>query len=508
MSNTHTTNETLLANKPYALMRDLAPVAPVNSSDLVMVVHPVGAGQDAAGVHRARQGAARQARLRLVRAGHALSHGRRAVQGHDRHRHPARAAQEQRRGAQRRDGRPRADDVRRRHRHEGQHRRAARCARSAPPATSARPCCPTCRPSSEAGVPGYEATIWLGIMAPKGTPKEIVDRLNAEIAKVIAKPAIRDAWAKQGAVPMTMTPAEFGAFLQERHRQVGEGRRAGRPQGAVKAAAHPEPAAPPRPGRAGAAGVRSCDRLHDRRHLRRRRRHARQAAGGRAGRPRDPEPRAGRRAGARAAMSWLVGQADVGAVRDRGRGAQRRSAARASATRPATGARRSRRPTRSISPIPALATAGIHFAKVMRELGVWEPRRRAGCGSRPTATRPCARSPPRRRAGRIGCTQETEILATPGIVVAAPLPPRLRPGDDLYLRCHRARRGARRGGVADRPADERRRPRCASTSGFQLIRGLPRLAARRQTRPQPPARREQTWPSSKPNVTGRCSSSA
>jgi tripartite-type tricarboxylate transporter receptor subunit TctC len=67
---------------------------------------------------------------------------------------------------------------------------------------------------SEAGVPGYEATIWLGIMAPKGTPPEIVDRLNAEIARIIAKPAIREAWAKQGAVPMTMTPAEFDAFLR------------------------------------------------------------------------------------------------------------------------------------------------------------------------------------------------------------------------------------------------------------------------------------------------------
>jgi tripartite-type tricarboxylate transporter receptor subunit TctC len=67
---------------------------------------------------------------------------------------------------------------------------------------------------SEAGVPGYEATIWLGIMAPKGTPPEIVDRLNAEIARIIAKPAIREAWAKQGAVPMIMTPAEFDAFLR------------------------------------------------------------------------------------------------------------------------------------------------------------------------------------------------------------------------------------------------------------------------------------------------------
>jgi tripartite-type tricarboxylate transporter receptor subunit TctC len=51
-------------------------------------------------------------------------------------------------------------------------------------------------------------------MAPKGTPPEIVDRLNAEIARIIAKPSIREAWAKQGAVPMIMTPAEFDAFLR------------------------------------------------------------------------------------------------------------------------------------------------------------------------------------------------------------------------------------------------------------------------------------------------------
>ena len=51
-------------------------------------------------------------------------------------------------------------------------------------------------------------------MAPKGTPPEIVDRLNAEIAKIIAKPAMREAWAKQGAVPLTMSPAAFDAFLR------------------------------------------------------------------------------------------------------------------------------------------------------------------------------------------------------------------------------------------------------------------------------------------------------
>ena len=68
---------------------------------------------------------------------------------------------------------------------------------------------------AEAGVPGYEATIWLGIMAPKGTPKEIVDKLNAEINKVIDAAGGEGRWAKQGAVPMTMTPAEFDAYLRK-----------------------------------------------------------------------------------------------------------------------------------------------------------------------------------------------------------------------------------------------------------------------------------------------------
>jgi tripartite-type tricarboxylate transporter receptor subunit TctC len=67
---------------------------------------------------------------------------------------------------------------------------------------------------AEAGVPGYEATIWLGVMAPAGTPKDIVDKLNAGINKVIARPDVKDAWAKQGAVPLVMTPAEFDKYLQ------------------------------------------------------------------------------------------------------------------------------------------------------------------------------------------------------------------------------------------------------------------------------------------------------
>lgn len=66
---------------------------------------------------------------------------------------------------------------------------------------------------SEAGVPGYEAVIWLGIMAPRGTPRAIVERLNAEITRAATSPGMKEAWARQGAVGMSMPPDEFDRFL-------------------------------------------------------------------------------------------------------------------------------------------------------------------------------------------------------------------------------------------------------------------------------------------------------
>ena len=92
--------------------------------------------------------------------------------------------------------------------------RPARCGRSAPPAPTRSAVLPDVPTIAEAGLPGYEATIWLGIMAPAGTPKPIVDKLNAEINKVLAKAETKEAWAKQGAVPLVMTPAEFDTYLR------------------------------------------------------------------------------------------------------------------------------------------------------------------------------------------------------------------------------------------------------------------------------------------------------
>ena len=319
-------------------------------------------------------------------------------------------------------------------------------------ATSARPCCPTCRPSARPACPATRRRSGSASWRPAGTPKDVVDRLNAEITKIVAKPAIREAWAKQGAVPMTMTPAAFDTYLQGRHRQVGQGHPDSRHQGAVKTlrilsggAAHGlvealRPASRPRPaaridGIFGAVGAMK-----------------RPAAGGRAGRPPDPEPRADRRAGARSATSRRRRSGTSARCRPPSRCAP---AIRLPALDKAGDLRAALRAADEIHfPDPELATAGIHFAKVMRELGIWE---RVAGRLRPapngaTAMRALAASTSRTP---IGCTQATEILATPGIVLVGAPAAGLRARDDLHLRRHRPRRGAGRGSVADRPADAR-----------------------------------------------------
>jgi tripartite-type tricarboxylate transporter receptor subunit TctC len=66
---------------------------------------------------------------------------------------------------------------------------------------------------AESAVPGYEAVIWLGIVAPKGTPADVVGQLNALITKIDQQPALQASWEKQGATPVIMTPEQFGTFI-------------------------------------------------------------------------------------------------------------------------------------------------------------------------------------------------------------------------------------------------------------------------------------------------------
>jgi tripartite-type tricarboxylate transporter receptor subunit TctC len=213
MSNTHTTNETLLSSKPYALMKDLVPVAPVNSSDLVMVIHPsVPAKTLAEFVALAKK---EPGKLAYASSGpgtpyHMAGELFKAMTGTDILHIPHKSSGEARNAVMGGHVQMMFDAVTTmKGSIDAGHVRAL--GTTGDKRSEILPEVPTV---AEAGVPGYDATIWLGIMAPAGTPREIVDKLNAEIGKALAKPAIREAWARQGAVPITMTPAEFGAFLQ------------------------------------------------------------------------------------------------------------------------------------------------------------------------------------------------------------------------------------------------------------------------------------------------------
>ena len=75
---------------------------------------------------------------------------------------------------------------------------------------------------SEAGVTGYEAGSWYGILVPAGTPRDIVQRLNAEIVRAVKQPDVRERLAAEGADPIGSTPEEFAAHIKIEMARLGK----------------------------------------------------------------------------------------------------------------------------------------------------------------------------------------------------------------------------------------------------------------------------------------------
>jgi tripartite-type tricarboxylate transporter receptor subunit TctC len=75
------------------------------------------------------------------------------------------------------------------------------------------PAAPELPTVAEAGIPGFEVTVWYGTFAPAGTPQPVIQRLNADLVRIVQQPNIRERWAALGAEPLTNTAAEFAAFL-------------------------------------------------------------------------------------------------------------------------------------------------------------------------------------------------------------------------------------------------------------------------------------------------------
>ena len=214
MSNTHTVNETLIANKPFALTRDFVGVAPINSSDLVLVAHPslkannlkevIALAKASPGklnyassgpgtpYHMAGELFKSMAGVYLVHIPHKGSSGARTdvIGGQVDMMFDAVTTMTEQVKA----GKVKA------------------IATSGPQRSSVLPEVPTL---SEAGVAGYDATIWLGLMAPKGTPKAVVDRLNEAVTKITSNPEVKAAWGKQGAAPITLSADAFDKYIKD-----------------------------------------------------------------------------------------------------------------------------------------------------------------------------------------------------------------------------------------------------------------------------------------------------
>lgn len=213
MSNTHTANETLMPNRPYVLMREFVPIVPVNVANHALV---------------AKTGLAASVGELIAKAKAAPGTLNYASSGPGTPYHIAGAAFCHK------------ADIRVEHipfRGSGEARTAIiagqvdfmfdsittqieniRSGRVVGLATSGlrrNTLLPDLPTVSEAGVPGYTSSIWLGLMAPTGTPAAVVERINAEVLKVTTSPETEALWRRQAVEAMRMTPAEFGEFLQK-----------------------------------------------------------------------------------------------------------------------------------------------------------------------------------------------------------------------------------------------------------------------------------------------------
>jgi tripartite-type tricarboxylate transporter receptor subunit TctC len=213
VSATQTVNETLIAHKTYRLMTDFVPVAQLFHSELVMVVHPsIGVKNVKEFIALAKQkpGVLNYASSGVGSNYHMAGELFKNLTGTDIVHVPYRGSTGARTDILAGNVQMMFDSVPT----MAPFIKAGKVIALGTSGTRHSVTLPDVPTLSDAGVPGYEATIWIGMVAPKSTPQPIVDRLNAEINKIISRPAIRDSWVQQDAYPDPMTPAQFGDHIQ------------------------------------------------------------------------------------------------------------------------------------------------------------------------------------------------------------------------------------------------------------------------------------------------------
>jgi len=214
MSNTHTVNETLIPKKPYVLMKDLAPINGVNYSDLLMVVHPgVPANNLKEFIALAK---ASPGKLNYASSGpgtpyHMAGELFKAMAGVDIVHVPYKGSDGARTGILGGQVQMMIDAITT----MAPNVRAGKLKAMGTTGRTRSSVLPDVPTLAEAGVPGYETGIWLGLMAPAGTPRAVLERLNVEIAKVLNSAEVKETWGKQGAAPMSMSIEQFDKFLRD-----------------------------------------------------------------------------------------------------------------------------------------------------------------------------------------------------------------------------------------------------------------------------------------------------
>jgi tripartite-type tricarboxylate transporter receptor subunit TctC len=212
VSGTQTVNETLYAHKQYQLMRDLVPVAPLIDTDLVLVVHPSVPAKtlgELLALARSKPGTINYGSSGPGSNYHMAGELLKNLAGVDIVHVPYKGST----GAR--------NDIL-----SGQIQMLFDSVPTMAPMIKAglvRPLGTTGKTRSailpdvptiaEAGVAGFNATLWVGFMAPAGTPQPIIDKLNQAITKITSRPDIKEAWEKTGATPITMTQTDFKVFM-------------------------------------------------------------------------------------------------------------------------------------------------------------------------------------------------------------------------------------------------------------------------------------------------------
>jgi tripartite-type tricarboxylate transporter receptor subunit TctC len=214
MSNAHTVNETLLVNKPFNLTRDFVGIAPINSSDLVLVAHPsVKANnlKDLMAMAKAAPGKFNYASSGPGTPYHMAGELFKSMAGVYLVHIPYRGSS----GARTDTIGGQVDmmfDAVTTMTEQVKAGKVKAIATSGQQRSAVLPDVPTL---SEAGLPGYDATIWVGLMAPKGTPKAVVDKLNDAVTKVASSAEVKAQWGKQGAAPILLTAEAFDKYIKD-----------------------------------------------------------------------------------------------------------------------------------------------------------------------------------------------------------------------------------------------------------------------------------------------------